>query len=88
MPINNTNTNSQKAPNLSSVSSLRTYVDPSRAIFSPSDCEVGQNDYFPNNDAQQSIFPATGLFSNIAFSNFYTSTDESDIEAALVTARR
>lgn len=27
------------------------------------------------------------MFSNLAFSNFYTSTDESDIDAALKTAR-
>ena len=54
---------------LSSVSSLRTYVDPSRGA-SPA-----------------AGYPQAGLFSNIAFSNFYSSTDESDIEAAILTAR-
>ena len=64
------------------MSSLRTYIDPTRGIASPS----GEPDIEQSSVA---AFPATGLFSNIAFSNFYSSSaDESDIEAALVTARK
>lgn len=53
---------------------MRTFVDPARGT-SP-----GHNPH--------AVYPDTGLFSNLAFSNFYSSTDESDIEAALQTARQ
>ena len=58
-------------------------MDPTRGIVSSS----GEPDIEQSSVA---AFPATGLFSNIAFSNFYSSSaeDESDIEAALVTARK
>jgi len=58
---------------LSSVSSLRTFVDQTRGASPPD---------------QNQAYPASGLYSNLAFSNFYSSTEESDIEAALQTARQ
>lgn len=57
---------------MSSASSLRTFVDPSRGA-SPG-----------------TVYPQAGLFGNIAeaYNNFYSSTDEGEIEAALLTARQ
>ena len=42
----------------------------------------------PGASPQQPTFLKTGLLNNLAFSNFYSSAEESDLENAIHTARQ